>query len=120
MIAAVCHSAGEGHTVVISQSSTDIYECLYDLFNKQQIGNTNYCPCYYANVAVDTRSKPCHVHSNFQCMVVIRLSEVEGTPAPCLNRFEKYYISHKTLLATAMNNLSPCLRGLLTIAQTKV
>ena len=117
MIAAVCHSASEGHTVVISQSSTDIYECLYDLFNKQfqQIGNTNHC-----HVAVDTRSKPCYVHSNFQCVVIVQLSEVEGTPAPCLNRFEKYYITHKTLLATAMNNLSPCIRGLLTIARTKV
>ena len=50
--------------------------------------------------------------ANFQCVVVVHQSEVDLTPAPFLNRFEKYCISHAMLLATAMSQLPPCLRVL--------
>lgn len=120
-IAAIRHSAIEGHTVVMSQTD-DIHESFYDLFNQRfrRIDDPEHGPRYYANIAIGAHLKPCRVHGDFQCVVVVRQSEVQDTPAPFLNRFEKYYISHKTLLTTAMNHLPPCVRVLLTTAQNKV
>ena len=92
----------------------DIHESFYDLFNQRfrRIDDPDHGPRYYTNIAIGAHLKPCRVHANFQCVVVVRQSEVNLTPAPFLNRFEKYCISHAMLLATAMSQLPPCLRVL--------
>ena len=92
----------------------DIHESFYDLFNQRfrRIDDPDHGPRYYTNIAIGAHLKPCRVHGNFQCVVVVRQSEVDLTPAPFLNRFEKYCISHAVLLATAMSQLPPCLRVL--------
>jgi hemicentin len=110
-IAAIRHSAIVGHTVVMSQTD-DIHESFYDLFNQRfrMIDDPKLGPRYYANIAIGAHLKPCRVHQDFQCVIVIRKSEIKNTPAPFLNRFEKYYISHRTLLDTSLNHLPPCMK----------
>ena len=120
-IAAIRHSAIEGHTVVMSQTD-DIHESFYDLFNQRfrRIDDPEHGPRYYANIAIGAHLRPCRVHPDFVCVVVVKQSEIESTPAPFLNRFEKYCISHETLLSTALNHLKPCMRIMLQTALEKV
>ena len=120
-IAAIRHSAIEGHTVVMSQTD-DIHESFYDLFNQRfrRIDDPQQGPRYYTNIAIGAHLRPCRVHPNFQCVVVVKKSEVKDTPAPFLNRFEKYCISHTTLLETALAALPPCLKIMIAAAKSKV
>ena len=100
----------------------DIHESFYDLFNQRfrRIDDPEHGPRYYTNIAIGAHLKPCRVHTDFQCVVVVRQSEVELTPAPFLNRFEKYCISHAMLLSTALRQLPPCLRVLVENTRVKV
>ena len=120
-IAAIRHSAIEGHTVVMSQTD-DIHESFYDLFNQRfrRIDDPQQGPRYYTNIAIGAHLRPCRVHPNFQCVVVVKKSEVHFTPAPFLNRFEKYCITHSTLLDTALTPLPPCLERVVLAAKDKV
>ena len=99
----------------------DIHESFYDLFNQRfrRIDDPEHGPRYYANIAIGAHLKPSRVHGDFQCVVVVRKSEVKDTPAPFLNRFEKYCISHQTLLATATGYLPPCIRVILQATRRK-
>ena len=111
----------EGKTVVMSQSDA-IHESFYDLFNQRfrRIDDPNTGVQYYANIAIGDHTKPCKVHPHFQCVVVIKKSDVEKTAAPLLNRFEKYFVTHSILLETALNVQPPCLRDIVLIARSKV
>lgn len=121
-IATIRHSATKGHTVIMSQTD-DIHESFYDLFNLRfrRIDDPK-CdnPRYYANIAIGAHHKPCRVHHNFQCVVVIKKSEVEHTPAPFLNRFEKYLISHHSVLETILQSLPPYIAIMVEGAKEKV
>ena len=119
-IAQIRHSVSAGHTVLMCQTD-EIHESFYDLFN--QNFRSIELPDdvrYYTNIAIGAHSKPCRVHPSFQCVVVIKKSEVENTPAPFLNRFEKYYLTHEGLLETIVRDLPPCLQILLKAAHDKV
>ena len=120
-IAAIRHSAVEGHTVIMSQTD-DIHESFYDLFNQhfRRIDDPEDGPRYFANIAIGAHSKPSRVHQNFQCIVVLKESEIPLTPAPFLNRFEKYFISHRNLLELVLNDLPPCLRVMVDSVHEKV
>ena len=107
--------------MVMSQTD-DIHESFYDLFNQRfrRIDDQHKGPRYYTNIAIGAHLRPCRVHPNFQCVVVVKKSEVVHTPAPFLNRFEKYCITHKTLLETALTPFPPCLKRVVLAAQEKV
>ena len=97
-------------------SQTDeIHESFYDLFNQRFrcIEDPEHGTRFYANIAIGAHSKPCRVDPNFQCVVVVRESDIDKTPAPFLNRFEKYRLTHHELLLTALQSFPPCLRILL-------
>ena len=119
-IAAIRHSAVQGHTVLLSQTD-DIHESFYALFNQRfrriehQDGTR-----YFTNIAIGPIIKPSRVHKDFQCVVVVKKSEVGSTPAPFLNRFEKYCISHQTLLDATMECLCPPLKTLVQNAMEMV
>ena len=119
-IAAIRHSAIEGHTVIMTQTD-DIHESFYDLFNQRfrVIDDPTHGPRYYTNIAIGAHLKPCRVHPDFQCVVVVKKSEIVNTPKPFLNRFEKYCISHRSLLDTALSHLSPCLKVIVMTARAK-
>jgi hypothetical protein len=120
-IAAIRHSAIEGHTAVLSQTD-DIHESFYDLFNQRfrRIDDPEHGARYYTNIAIGAHLKPSRVHPNFQCVVVLKKSEVDSTPAPFLNRFEKYLISHGSLLETILHSLPPCMAIMIQAAKEKV
>ena len=104
-------------------SQTDeIHESFYDLFNQRfrRIEDPKHGTRFYANIAIGAHSKPCRVDPKFQCVVVVRESELHQTPAPFLNRFEKYRLTHKELLLTVKRCLAPCLCILLNTVYTKV
>lgn len=119
-IAAIRHSAIEGHTVVMSQTD-DIHESFYDMFNQRFrcIDDPKQGPRYYTNIAIGAHLKPIRVNSNFQCVVVVKKSELKNTPAPFLNRFEKYQISHGNLLGTIFQKCPPCIAILVKAAREK-
>ena len=98
-----------------------IHESFYDLFNQRfrRIDDSNGCR-YYANVAIGAHSKPCRVHPEFQCVVVVKLSEVENMPAPFLNRFEKYRLTHEQLYNAALDMLPPCMAVVICTVKDKV
>lgn len=120
-IAAIRHSAIEGHTAILSQTD-DIHESFYDLFNQRfrRIDDPEHGARYYTNIAIGAHLKPSRVHPNFQCIVVLKRSEVDSTPAPFLNRFEKYLISHGRLLETILQSLPPCMAIMVQAAREKV
>ena len=121
-IAAIRHSAVVGHTVILSQIDS-IQESFYDLFNqrfrciKNPVTDEHR---YYANVAIGAHSKPSRVNPNFQCIVLLKESELSATPAPFLNRFEKYCITYDSLIRECMANLPPSMRIVLETAVDKV
>ena len=56
----------------------DIHESFYDLFNQRfrRIDDPDHGPRYYTNIAIGAHLKLCRVHTDFQCVVVVRWSEV--------------------------------------------
>ena len=120
-IAAIMYSVTEGHTVVLYQTS-DIHESFYTLFNQrfQRIDHPERGTRYYANIALGAYSQPSVVHPNFQCVVVVRQSEINTTPAPFLNRFEKYLLTHGSLLESLLYHLPPCISIVINAAKNKV
>ena len=120
-ISAILLSVSEGHTVLLYQTD-EIHESFYNLFNQnfRSIDDPEKGTRYFANVAIGPYTKPCLVHPNFQCVVVINQSEILKMPSPFLNRFEKYLISHKNLLESRMIGLPPLMQSILQTAHTKV
>ena len=100
----------------------DIHESFYDLFNQhfRRIDDPKDGPRYFTNIAIGAHLKPSRVDQNFQCIVVIKESEVKNTPAPFLNRFEKYLLSHNNLLNVVLNALPPCLKVIANVVYDKV
>ena len=100
----------------------DIHESSFDLFNRHyhQIKNPEVGPGYFTNIATGAHLKPSRVDQKFQCIVVVRESEVKNTPAPFLNRFEKYYISHTNLLNVVLEELPSCLKAISNVVYKKV
>ena len=120
-IAAIRHSASAGHTVIMSQTD-EIHESFYDLFNQRfrRIDDTKTGPRFYANIAIGAHHKPCRIHPSFQCLVVVKHSEVDKIPHPFLNRFEKYALTHKILLDAVLNTQPAYLKAVLQRAKEKV
>ena len=98
-----------------------IHESFYDLFNQRfrQIDDSHGSR-YYANIAIGAHSKPCRIHPEFQCVVVVKQSEVVNTPAPFLNRFEKYHLTHQAFLEAALCYLPPCMAIVICTVKEKV
>ena len=121
VVAAIKHSASQGHTVLLSQTDA-IHECFYDLFNQRFacIEDSTHGKRFYANVAIGSYVKPCPVDPHFQCVVIIKESDVARTPAAFLNRFEKYSLNHRLLLDDLLESLPPTLREIIRNVQEKV
>ena len=119
-IAAIRHSVAQGHTVLLCQTD-DIHESFYDLFNQRfKCIEHEDGLRFFTNIAIGPIIKPSRVHENFQCVVVIKKSEVASTPSPFLNRFEKYSITHESLLEAVIKPLPRHLQRLLQTAISKV
>ena len=62
----------------------------------------------------------CRVDPKFQCVVAIKMSELDRAPAPFLNRFEKYYITHKSILESVLRSLPVGLQSVIEAVYKKV
>ena len=120
-ISQIRHSVAAGHTILMSQTD-EIHESFYDLFNQRFrcIEDPEHGTHFYPNIAIGAHSKPCHVDPKFQCVVVVRESDIDKTPTPFLNRFEKYRFTHQELLLTVQQSLPPCLRILIEMVSVTV
>ena len=120
-IAGIRHSAIQGHSIVMIQTD-EIHESFYDLFNQrfQKIDDPISGTRLYANIAIGAQLKPCRVDPKFQCVVAIKMSELDQTPAPFLNRFEKYYITHKSILESVLRSLPVGLQSVIEAVYKKV
>ena len=120
-IGAIRHSAVLGHTVILSQTD-EIHETFYDLFNQRFtcIDHPEHGKLFFTNIAIGPHVKPSKVDPHFQCVVVIKKSEQHCTPAPFLNRFEKYALSHQILLQDVLDSYPKQLRLLIDAAIEKV
>ena len=118
----IIHSVAAGHTILMCQTDK-IHECFYDLFNQRfrSIGiskskdqsKNQQSVLYFANIAIGAHSKPCQVDPKFQCFIILDKDELKYCPSPFLNRFEKYYLCHKSLFYVTKEKAPPCLRVLL-------
>ena len=99
-----------------------MHESFYDLFNQRfrRIDDPGHKPKYYTNIAIGAHSRPCRIHPNFQCIVVLKKSAVNVTPPPFLNRFEKYCITHSILLNERLSFFPSSLKILVLEAKEKV
>lgn len=98
-----------------------IHESFYDLFNRRfHRIDANTGPRYFSNIAIGAHIKPCRVHEDFECIVVVRESELDSVPQPFLNRFEKYRLSHDIVLEATLSSMPPALAELLRAVMRKV
>ena len=120
-ISAIRQSASCGHTTVMSQTD-DIHESFYDLFNQRFMtiqgkdGETQF----FTNIAIGSITKPSRVDNKFQCVVVIKVSDMDSTPSAFLNRFEKYNITHGDLLQWTLKSVPRATSHIVETAQQKV
>ena len=98
-----------------------IHGSFYDVFNQyfKIIEEPNETK-FYANIAIGSNLKQCQVHEDFQCIVVIKMSDLSTTPGPFLNRFEKYSLSHKDFLEARLTDFPPKLKSILSAVKDKV
>lgn len=98
-IASIRQSAAHGHTVLLCQTD-DIHESFYDLFNQRfmTIATSDCTKRSFTNIAIGSITKPSCVKESFQCVVVIKKSEIARTPSAFLNRFEKFSLTHGDFL----------------------
>ena len=75
---------------------------------------------FYANIAIGSNLKQCQVHRDFQCVVVIKRSELPTTPGAFLNRFEKYSLSHNDFLDARLSEIPQNLKAVLIATKSKV
>jgi hypothetical protein len=118
VIAGAKYAAAKGETIVLSQTDR-INECFYGVFNQRfqrmvdRDGDGQPVVTYHANIAIGSHSKLCQVSPGFQCIVHLRLSELREAPAPFLNRFEKYRLTHAMLLDSDLSQRPAALRQLI-------
>ena len=99
----------------------EIHECFYNLFNLRfrAIVDSKGTQ-YYTNVSIGRQTKPIRVHPDFQCVVVVKQSMLKDTPAPFLNRFEKFLLSHEMIYYSKIRTYKTNLQVLVQCAQNKV
>ena len=100
----------------------EIHESFYDLFNQrfQKIDDPISGTWLYANIAIGAHLKPCRVDPKFQCVVALKKSELDRAPAPFLNRFEKYYITHKHIFESVLKSSPTEFQSIINAAYRKV
>ena len=103
-------------TAVLVNTSR-IHGSLYDLLNQSyrvmprtnsndNSGDTQQgSQQVFANIAMGSVTYPCPVDPRFQCLVFLRLSHRDQTPAPFLSRFEKYLLSVDDFLQLRLQEL---------------
>ena len=79
----------EQPTTIVLANTSRINSSLYELLNQSFREVFEH---RYTNIVVGTKSYPCRVHPDFQCILVLKQSAVNETPAPLLSRFAKFLL----------------------------
>ena len=103
-------------TASIHGSFYDVFNQYFKIIEDPAEGKTKF----YANIAIGSDLKQCQVHEEFQCIVVINLSDLLTTPGPLLNRFEKYSLNHRDFLEARLTDFPPNLKSILSAVKDKV
>ena len=123
MIARIRNCILEGETILMCKTD-EIHESFYSLFNLHFTTivdpDDSSKSRFFTNIAIGANSKPSQVHPNFQCVIVVKKSELNLIPPPFLDRFEKYTLSHRTVLQTVLEELPPHMEILLKLIYEKV
>ena len=120
IIGDITHVASSGGLAFMLQTDS-IHESFYDVFNQHfRIVRGKDKPHFYATVASGSHSKPCRVDAEFQCVVFVQEKELARTPAPFLNRFEKYRLSTDVFLEAALHFLPQKVANAILHARKKV
>jgi len=101
-----------------------VNDSFYDFFNQRFrcIDDHEHGTLYFANVAIGAHSLLTQVDPEFQCVLVVKESEIKAgitTPA-LLNRFEKYHLSHESMWEEALCYLTPGMRMIMNMVCNKV
>lgn len=89
-----------------------IHESFYELFNQRfrVINDPQKETKLFTNVSIGAHTKPCRVDLKFQCVVVVKKSELKDTPQAFLSRFEKFFFSYNTLYGSVCESKPPNLQ----------
>ena len=87
----------------ISSSFYDVFNRHFDVIKTKDGKGYDY----FARIAIGSYSRPCVVSPSFKLIVHLPLSLLKRTPAPFLNRFEKYYLSLGNILGNTLAALKP-------------
>ena len=100
----------------------EIHESFYELFNQhfRIIDNPKEGMKLFTNVSFGAHTKPCRIDSKFQCIVVVKKSELKSTPQPFLNRFEKFFFSYNILYCSICETKPKNLKRMVEIVFKKV
>ena len=87
----------------------EIHESFYELFNQRFriLDDPKKGLRLFTNISIGAHTKPCRVHPEFQCIVVMKKSELLKTPQPFLNRFEKFLFSYSTIYSSVCETQPP-------------
>lgn len=106
LVSRVKFAAQQGDKAVVLSQIDAVSECFYDLFNQHyKTVKKGDAVSYYANIAIGGVSRPSKIHPSFQCIVHVQSSELDETPAPYLNRFEKFELSVMDILSWQISKL---------------
>ena len=106
LVSRVKYAAQQGKKTVVLSQVEAVSECFYDLFNQhfkefRKEGKVSY----FANIAMGGISRPCSISPSFQCIVHVQSSKLDETPAPYLNRFEKFNLTIDDILSWQISRL---------------
>ena len=112
----------QGRTVVFNQTDS-INDSFYDVFSRrfEYIDKKMDDPrSYYANIVVGSHIRQCQVHPNFECILVVKKSELDKLPTAFLGLFEKYYLTHSSIVEAVKLCLPEQLKSAIQLARKEV
>ena len=101
----------------------EIHESFYELFNQRFriLDDPKKGRRYFTNISIGAHTKPCRVHPQFQCIVVLKKSELHQTPPAFLNRFEKFSLSYDSIFSSILlSSFNPNMKTVVTCLVSKV
>ncbi|XP_065188616.1 uncharacterized protein LOC135819351 isoform X2 [Sycon ciliatum] len=94
-------------TIVLVETRR-VHGSLYELLNQTfRVIHNDGGRHIYANIAVGATTYPCRVNPHFQCVVILKHTEMEDSPTPFLSRFSKFVLRPMDAMQYALNNVDP-------------
>jgi hypothetical protein len=120
-IAKIIHAVEKGNTILMFQTDK-IHESFYELFNQRFLilDDPEKGLRLFTKISIGAHTKPCRVNSKFQCIVIIKKSQLKNTPQAFLSRFEKFFFSYNVLYNSIFVHRPPNLQKIATYLYDKM